>query len=1056
MRTAGHRLSLVRLFSTVLAVALARAEAAADTFNVTSTADAPDTDPGDGVCLSTAGGCTVRAAIMEANATPGMDTINVPAGTYPLDSQLVIEDSVFLVGAGAEATIFDGQDSTEILHVKTVETLVGDAAKDRVSSYDRTGQRNVTFTGIGSGGLDLPQALTVGRSSVDNDVFVAGFTTGIHRYAAATGTFVELFVGPDVGGDPIGPTDVEFAPIGVADSDLFVTSFQPGGGILRFDGFSGAFVETFVTAGSGGLAFPNSIAWHDDDLFVTSTGTHNVLRFDGETGAFLDEFVPSFSGGLSTPRNLLFAGGFLYVSSEGNDKVNRYDADTGAFVDEFVPSGSGGLDEPLEIAFGPDGDFYVLSSGNDRILRYDGDTGDFEGVFVEDGDVFLDSPSCFVFRTFYGEGPIANLSGITLANGKGETAGPTAGLVVDQGSDVTLSDATVRDNDSNQFGGGIQNWGNLTLRRVEVTGNTLPQGFGGQTAQGGGIFNAGILELDRCLVYDNFAGKGGGISNVNEGRVDLINSTVSGNRCNGAGGGIRSVGGRLNITFSTITENRANEPGGDEDDHFGGGIYNADPSRVSIGNSIVAENEDGLASGDANFAPDVHSPTPFHFVSERDNLFGVLNENADVGDVIFGDLRTIQHGTPDDPLDPGLLPLSDYGGPTRTHRPLSNGPAIDADTSATASSFFDTLPVDQRGEPRPIDGDIDGFARADLGAHEYSSPADGDGIEPGVEDGAPNGGDGNADGIPDRLQPSVSSLPNAVTGEYVTLVASEGSVLSSVSAVADPTGGALPPGVLFPFGTFSFVVTADPDATVEILLPAGEPISQYYKYGPESGNLSPHWYLFGFDGTTGATFPAGMIRLHLRDGARGDDDLALNGQVHEPGGPAVPDTDEDGLSDFDETNTYGTDPLDPDTDDDGLEDGEEVLTHGTDPLDPDTDGDGLDDGLEVAAGVDPLDPDSDGDGVPDGLDLDVLRDVVLGLPADAFSAPGHRTAILAKLAAVQKKIDKGHVAQAVKEFEQMRKKLDGCETGHGSWMEDCDAAALLAALIDSLIENLGG
>ena len=39
---------------------------------------------------------------------------------------------------------------------------------------------------------------------------------------------------------------------------------------------------------------------------------------------------------------------------------------------------------------------------------------------------------------------------------------------------------------------------------------------------------------------------------------------------------------------------------------------------------------------------------------------------------------------------------------------------------------------------------------------------------------------------------------------------------------------------------------------------------------------------------------------------------------------------------------------------------------------------------------------------------------MLGLPAGAFSAPGHRTALLAKLAAVQKKIDKGHVAQAVK------------------------------------------
>ncbi|NIQ19661.1 MAG: OmpA family protein, partial [Gammaproteobacteria bacterium] len=35
------------------------------------------------------------------------------------------------------------------------------------------------------------------------------------------------------------------------------------------------------------------------------------------------------------------------------------------------------------------------------------------------------------------------------------------------------------------------------------------------------------------------------------------------------------------------------------------------------------------------------------------------------------------------------------------------------------------------------------------------------------------------------------------------------------------------------------------------------------------------------------------------------------------------------------------DPLDPDSDDDGLLDGEELNTYGTDPLDLDSDGDGL-------------------------------------------------------------------------------------------------------------------
>ena len=1008
----------------------------AATFTVNSTADAPDANPGDGICSTASGECTLRAAIEETNAIAGMDTINVPGGTYLLSSQLVIEDSVFLNGTGAEITILDGQGTTAILRVKTIETLVGDAAKDRVASYDRNGERNVAFTSSGAGGLDLPLAITIGPNAVDNDVFVAGFTSGVHRYDSVSGTFVQLFVPNTVGGDPLGPTDIEFGPFGATNGDLFVTSFQPGGGILRFDGTTGAFVETFVTAGSGGLAFPNSIAWHDDDLFVTSTGTHNVLRFDGETGAFLDEFVSSFSGGLSTPRNLLFKGGSLYVSSEDNDRVLRYDADTGAFQGEFVSSGSGGLDEPLELAFGLDGNFYVLSAGTDQILRYDGATGDFMDVFIEDGDVFLDSPSCFLFRSGVGEGPIANVDGVTLAHGFGDPTGPTGGLVVDLGASVTLSDATVRDNESDIFGGGIRNSGNLTLRRVEVTGNVLPAGFGGQTSQGGGIFNIGILDVIDSLIHDNFAGRGGGISNTNEGRVDIVNSTISGNRCNGAGGGLRNVAdGRMNITFTTITLNRANEPGGREPDTRGGGIYNADPARISMGNTIVAENEDNRSDGEPNFSPDIYSPTEFHLVSERDNLIGILNANVDIGDVIFGDHRTIQFGTPDDPLDPGLLPLSNYGGPTRTHKLTSASPAVDADTSVTSSDFFDSPNRDQRQEPRPIDGDTDGFADSDIGAHELQPPTDGDGVDPAVEDGAPHGGDGNDDGIPDRLQPSVTSLPNAVDGQYVTFVAPEGSVLSGVMAVADPSGGALPPGVLFPVGSFSFTVTADPDAEVELILPAGQTVSSYYKYGPEAGNPAPHWYEFLFDGTTGATIFADRVVLHLRDGARGDDDLTVNGLVHEPGGPVVPDTDEDGLSDADEIGIHGTDPLDPDTDDDGL-----------------------DDGLEVGAGVDPLDPDSDSDGVPDGLDADVIAKVVARLPGSALSAPGHRQALLSQLASVKKKIAAGKVTEAIHNLRNLRKHVDGCGSApaKNDWIVDCEAQTLVRALIDSLIANLGG
>lgn len=85
---------------------------------------------------------------------------------------------------------------------------------------------------------------------------------------------------------------------------------------------------------------------------------------------------------------------------------------------------------------------------------------------------------------------------------------------------------------------------------------------------------------------------------------------------------------------------------------------------------------------------------------------------------------------------------------------------------------------------------------------------------------------------------------------------------------------------------------------------------------------------------------------------------------------AVVDTDDDGLSD-EEEEALGTVANNSDTDGDDLSDGDEVNTHGTNPLDDDSDDDGLTDGAEVSdEGTDPLDSDSDDDGFSDGWELD--------------------------------------------------------------------------------------
>ncbi|MGN0630824.1 MAG: cellulose binding domain-containing protein [Ruminococcus sp.] len=76
------------------------------------------------------------------------------------------------------------------------------------------------------------------------------------------------------------------------------------------------------------------------------------------------------------------------------------------------------------------------------------------------------------------------------------------------------------------------------------------------------------------------------------------------------------------------------------------------------------------------------------------------------------------------------------------------------------------------------------------------------------------------------------------------------------------------------------------------------------------------------------------------------------------------DSDQDGLCNYQEY-VSETDPNCSDSDYDGLSDGNEINTYGTNPLNPDTDGDGLSDGDEVALGLNPLVVDSDEDGIPD-------------------------------------------------------------------------------------------
>ncbi|MGD9651546.1 MAG: hypothetical protein AB7V12_04175, partial [Candidatus Dadabacteria bacterium] len=76
---------------------------------------------------------------------------------------------------------------------------------------------------------------------------------------------------------------------------------------------------------------------NSQELYVTSFSSSQVLGYNGATGAFIDAFVTAGSGGLDSPEGLAFRpDGNLYVVSQGNNQILRYNGATGAFIDAVV------------------------------------------------------------------------------------------------------------------------------------------------------------------------------------------------------------------------------------------------------------------------------------------------------------------------------------------------------------------------------------------------------------------------------------------------------------------------------------------------------------------------------------------------------------------------------------------------------------------------------------------------------------------------------------------------------------------------------------------------
>jgi outer membrane protein assembly factor BamB len=250
----------------------------------------------------------------------------------------------------------------------------------------RLGSLGALVAAANNGGMDRSTGMTFGP---DGNLYVGSLNTNeVLRYDGTSGAFLGSFVTAGSGGLNGPAVDgLIFRP----DGRLYVAS-RNGNSVLRYDAATGSFLDTFVAPGSGGLLNPKGMIFAPDGSLLVSSGTNEVLRYDGTTGGFLGAFISAGSGGLNNPRSLAFGpDGNLYVASANSNQILRYNGTTGAFVNAFVAANSGGLTTPGDLLFS-DGSLYVASQNTNQVLRYDATTGGFIEASVSAGNNGLDRP----------------------------------------------------------------------------------------------------------------------------------------------------------------------------------------------------------------------------------------------------------------------------------------------------------------------------------------------------------------------------------------------------------------------------------------------------------------------------------------------------------------------------------------------------------------------------------------------------------------------------------------------------------------------------------------
>ncbi|MHA3771809.1 beta strand repeat-containing protein [Verrucomicrobiota bacterium sgz303538] len=506
--------------------------------------------------LNDAGAGSLRQAVLDANTSPGSDTIvfkgDATDGEIRLTTgEINITGSVNVKGPGADKLTINAQDLSRIFHIDDGTAAVKNVTISSLSMVDGN-------SGIDSGGaIRSLESLTLANSVI----------TGSRASAANSYGY---------GGALYAKTD---GKVVIRNCKIVGNTARGGGAGLSISTKGDIQITNTVISGNTAGRFAGGVY---ADIFEGGTGNILISR------SIITDNIAAFGGGVFADNNRTVGGNNVGKITVQDTHISGNSATT--VFGTFLREGGG-----LEVNSG-----VVLV---ERCTLTNNVAVDHGGGLHSNGTTSLTIKSSqltnnhTISATGGGSGIYINGGGTnTLVQNtlisSNTSAGDGGGMLV-RNDRLTIQKSTISGNTAGAEGGGIYaRQGTLNVDRAVIRDNQ-------SGTDGGGIFTTGAgtektdVRITRSLFTVNRAVNGGGLNTGGDGSITIADSRFIQNTTSiGDGGGayLRTDLGVISITGSLFTHNTGGNDGGSL-------VLNGGATPITITNTVITSNFTGSGVG---------------------------------------------------------------------------------------------------------------------------------------------------------------------------------------------------------------------------------------------------------------------------------------------------------------------------------------------------------------------------------------------------------------------------------------------------------------------------